>query len=587
MANKIQFIHFYGSKTDWDHNINQNIWKNSIVFGQIKDEETSKLEYKIYAGRVVTDSSTIDYIYNIFDISGGFSNAHINVSTCNPEDAGLTPEHGDYFVKEEYLSYINSETGKPALPNEPNAIINKRVEPRRTAYIFDSSLKDGEGDWVALDGNVNAENVYFPLGFQRTKEWGTAKAKDSTDSDKEIIGKNLKEVFEYYLVEEIFKGNAVPATLTISTWTINSSGGKATPNDLYKYIQLDGTTMTTNSSLVKVGTTIKVNKIDVSTTPKHTGPEEITNGTAAKVENMIKYSEDGKTIINESSSTGTKPYVHFEYSTNFDEATATLELKSSNNNIISSSSNTGRINSSVMINEITTTLPEGKFLMTLSYSNNVSASRIIDNSIVATTVSVYPVSNKDNVSTGKLKANGLVPQNSYNRASNSITKNDTTVTINAVYPIYTNGTKNADQASGMNDRNTNCLWSDNNNYHGQETNSGKYTEWSLINFNSPKTIYVNVNDFGPEHPNDKPIIFIPSNLQLKIETRDQTQADGKKKIPAAGFDGTGKINGYEAGSLKFNDPSVVILDGTNYDMYKIADECQSGQTSLKLELIKK
>lgn len=179
-ASNIKFTRFYGTKADWQERIDSNIWGNSIVFGQIKDTEKNRWEYKIYAGRVVIDSSTIDYIYDISDI-GSQNKVHIDVSTCDPSVyyEGLSPMRGDYYIKEEII------TEKPG------------AEPRRTAYIFDSSLNDGAGDWVALDGNVDATNVYFRDGVKRTA--GIGRLLPVLDGSIEGKNKNLKELLEYYL----------------------------------------------------------------------------------------------------------------------------------------------------------------------------------------------------------------------------------------------------------------------------------------------------------------------------------------------------------------------------------------------------
>ena len=59
------------------------------------------------------------------------------------------------------------------------------------------------GKWVAFTGNVNAENVWFPNGVDRTEAWGT-KQKDSTGQiQNECVDMNLREVLDYYLVKEM------------------------------------------------------------------------------------------------------------------------------------------------------------------------------------------------------------------------------------------------------------------------------------------------------------------------------------------------------------------------------------------------
>ena len=215
---------------------------------------------------------------------------------------------------------------------------------------------------------------------------------------------------------------------------------------------------------------------------------------AVKTKEIINSDGTKETIVDEPSITGTTPSAEFTNSNNFDSATATVSLVVSNGfNVISTSTESGNINDTITIAAQSEAIPEGTHTMTLSYSNNLSASRIINSSVAATTVSVYPVSNKNNVSTGQLIANGLIPTDSHKNATNNVTKGNTSVTIKAVYSVFTNGTKNADQTNGLNDYDINFKWSDSDTYHGQEATSANYTEWDI--FDAARTIYINVNDF--------------------------------------------------------------------------------------------
>lgn len=483
--------------------------------------------------------------------------ASIDVSTVVPETyfIGKNPKHGDYYVKEEV---ITEKVG---------------AEPRRTAYIYNSD----EDIWQVLDGNVDATNVFFHDGVNRTAAIGVLPATSGGAIENEGKAMNLKELLEYYLVEELYKGTAHNATFSTPTWSI-VGGNNATPKDLKTYVKINGATMSGTTALVKVGSTVSVNAIEVTAVPAYSGSITHRDGTAAYVDDMFKYSNDGETIIDESSKTGTQPSADFTDSNNFDSATATVSLVVSNGfSVITTSTQSGNINDTITIAAQSEAIPEGTHTMTLSYSNNLSASRIINSSVAATTVSVYPVSNKDNVSTGQLTANGLIPSDNHKNATNNVTKGNTSITIKAVYPIFTNGIKNADQTNGLNDYDTNFKWSDSDTYHGQESTSANYTEWDI--FDAVRTIYINVNDFTLGNIDNKPIVFIPSSLGLKINTGDAN------RIPAAATDGTGKITGYSSGSLYFETSEQITLDGVNYDMYKMAGS--SGPTSLKIQIVKK
>lgn len=260
-AKNIKFKRFYGSKERWESAINSKEWKDAIVFGQIKDPESDKLEYKIYAGSVDIsvgrDSSTIHYVYDTG--LGGPSTAHIDISTCNPEDYyqayEIIPAHGDYYIKEEYVVFKNKITNEFVKSDDQNAIPDKTVEPRRTAYIFNSSLNNGDGAWQALDGNVNATNVYFKDGVSRTAAIG--KWKEENEEKVEGLGLNLKELLEYYLLAKKFKikfydasfygtddGKFDPSLYNTQSVTENKKpvaptnpGTKTTPKYTYNFIK--------------------------------------------------------------------------------------------------------------------------------------------------------------------------------------------------------------------------------------------------------------------------------------------------------------------------------------------------------------
>ena len=65
----------------------------------------------------------------------------------------------------------------------------------RTAYIYDGST------WVACDGNVNAENVYFATDLVTTAAVGNITLTDG-QATIAAAGKNLKQVFDTIFVQE-------------------------------------------------------------------------------------------------------------------------------------------------------------------------------------------------------------------------------------------------------------------------------------------------------------------------------------------------------------------------------------------------
>lgn len=86
---------------------------------------------------------------------------------------------------------------------------------QHTAYIYNGST------WVAMDGNYNAENVYFDDDFVFTEAIGTVTIPSSGNKKVTAKGKNLKEFFS-----TIFAQQADPE-VTQPYLTITSSTAKA------------------------------------------------------------------------------------------------------------------------------------------------------------------------------------------------------------------------------------------------------------------------------------------------------------------------------------------------------------------------
>ena len=84
-------------------------------------------------------------------------------------------------------------TGNIAIVKEP--IVGGKYQ--HTAYVYDSKLSA----WKAMDGNYNAENVYFDEDLLTTSEIGVITLENG-QATIPTAGKNLKEVFNTILVKE-------------------------------------------------------------------------------------------------------------------------------------------------------------------------------------------------------------------------------------------------------------------------------------------------------------------------------------------------------------------------------------------------
>lgn len=101
----------------------------------------------------------------------------------------------------DHIAAINTVVGTTKLTKGNIAVVKERIVSGNdelynyTAYVYNGTA------WAAMDGNYNAENVYFPDNMMVTKEVGyiTLTNGQGTIPSK---GKNLKEVFEAMYVKE-------------------------------------------------------------------------------------------------------------------------------------------------------------------------------------------------------------------------------------------------------------------------------------------------------------------------------------------------------------------------------------------------
>lgn len=92
----------------------------------------------------------------------------------------------------DHAAAIATEVGETTLAKGDVAIVKELISEgnyQHTAYVYNGSA------WAAMDGNYNAENVYFDEDFVFTKALGTVTIPSSGSTTVTAAGKNLKEFF--------------------------------------------------------------------------------------------------------------------------------------------------------------------------------------------------------------------------------------------------------------------------------------------------------------------------------------------------------------------------------------------------------
>lgn len=102
-----------------------------------------------------------------------------------------------------------------AVPVEGDSLILKKLiadgKYEYTAYVY-----SGEG-WAAMDGNYNAENVYFANNLTYTSNIGVLTVPSSGNGTIVATGKNLKEVLASILAKRVLPNKTNPSVSVSST----------------------------------------------------------------------------------------------------------------------------------------------------------------------------------------------------------------------------------------------------------------------------------------------------------------------------------------------------------------------------------
>ena len=476
----------------------------------------------------LVDSSNSNVKVSILDssivLTAPVSHANITVGTVSPEESGLAPSHGDYYVKEEV---ITEKLG---------------VEPRRTAYIYNAD----DEIWQALDGNVDATNVFFKNGVNRTAAIGVLPATANGEIENEGKAMNLKELLEYYLVEEMYP------TVLASTGIANVSKYAITldkPNDLTTY-------MDHTDKLVEVGTkyTFASKGFSIKESATHDGKSTYTSNksTITGMNFGAATTVGGEVDTNKTTAEAGPITTTASYNDNFDEATATVTLTNNRGFTgISTSTNT------VIVNGQTLTLPtatgivvEGENKLTLSWSSDASVTRDITKDKTIPAMEYYYASNKGNTSTNKIAKTSTVSWVD-NNPTVTVSDKTTTFSVNAVYPYYSNGIEQT-VAETVGSFTTQSITIK----EGGVTKTVNAKKLALYNYKSAvaKTTYVGFGLAGVEAGEQPKIFYIPNSANVTSLVGNAYNSNKE----------AGKASSFDAGCGTWTKDGTVFINDVAY-----------------------
>ena len=476
----------------------------------------------------LVDSSNSNVKVSILDssivLTAPVSHANITVGTVSPEESGLAPSHGDYYVKEEV---ITEKLG---------------AEPRRTAYIYNAD----DEIWQALDGNVDATNVFFKNGVNRTAAIGVLPATVNGEIENEGKAMNLKELLEYYLVEEMYP------TVLASTGIANVSKYAITldkPNDLTTY-------MDHTDKLVEVGTkyTFASKGFSIKESATHDGKSTYTSNksTITGMNFGAATTVGGEVDTNKTTAEAGPITTTASYNDNFDEATATVTLTNNRGFTgISTSTNT------VIVNGQTLTLPtatgivvEGENKLTLSWSSDASVTRDITKDKTIPAMEYYYASNKGNTSTNKIAKTSTVSWVD-NNPTVTVSDKTTTFSVNAVYPYYSNGIEQT-VAETVGSFTTQSITIK----EGGVTKTVNAKKLALYNYKSAvaKTTYVGFGLAGVEAGEQPKIFYIPNSANVTSLVGNAYNSNKE----------AGKASSFDAGCGTWTKDGTVFINDVAY-----------------------
>jgi hypothetical protein len=256
-------------------------------------------------------------------------------------------------------------------------------------------------------------------------------------------------------------------------------------------------------------------------------------------------------LVEQTSYTSVQPTTNASYTTNFNIAKAQMTLTNAGGftGITTANASCGVNGAKLTLAEQTGATVEGQNKLTLAWSNDATVSRELTGQVGVEAYTAYPLSNKGKASTDeKYTVNATSWSHTANAAAKTYTT--TTFTVNAVYPIYTNGVT---VSTTYNE--ADCKWSTGSinisDTANGETKTAAGEKLALYNYKSSKntTYYIGAGNQGGVNP---VMIYIPTSA-------------GITKLTAASYNVNTKEWTGETSAL--SKTSNVYINGVQYDVW--------------------
>lgn len=204
------------SKANWES-------KNPVLLkGELGIELGSTgSQHKFKIGDGITQWTQLEYTYDFAAIMAAVDEKLANVGSKMAVYEASVENGGDKIAA---LQLVATE------PNQGDiGIVSEDIaggaEKQLTAYVYNGSV------WKALDGNYNAENVYFDKDMTITANIGVQTIGDSGSKTLSTRGKNVQQVFDMIVAQEKNPTVTQPSTsVTLTSAGAKEVGTKYTPN---------------------------------------------------------------------------------------------------------------------------------------------------------------------------------------------------------------------------------------------------------------------------------------------------------------------------------------------------------------------